>query len=58
MLPLLTEGRTNQSIADQLVVSVGTVKFHVNNILRKLRASNRAEAVSRYLMLVETGRGA
>jgi DNA-binding NarL/FixJ family response regulator len=29
----------------------GTVKFHVKNILRKLHASNRAEATSRYLRL-------
>jgi DNA-binding CsgD family transcriptional regulator len=58
VLRLLAEGRTNQSIANQLVVSQGTVKFHVNNILRKLRASNRAEAVSRYLTLAGTrGRG-
>jgi DNA-binding NarL/FixJ family response regulator len=34
-----------------LVVSEGTVKFHVKNILRKLHASNRAEATSRYLRL-------
>jgi LuxR family transcriptional regulator, regulator of acetate metabolism len=33
------------------VISNGTVKFHVNSILRKLRAANRAEAVSRYLRL-------
>ena len=36
--------------------SQGTVKFHVNNILRKLHAGNRAEAASRYLRL--TGGGA
>ena len=33
------------------VISEGTVKFHVNNILRKLHAANRAEAASRYLRL-------
>jgi LuxR family transcriptional regulator, regulator of acetate metabolism len=52
VLRLLAEGRTNKAIADALVISNGTVKFHVNSILRKLRAANRAEAVSRYLRLL------
>lgn len=51
ILQLLAEGLTNRAIADRLVVSDGTVKFHVHRILRKLRVSNRAEAVSRYLTL-------
>ena len=52
VLRLLAEGSTNKAIADTLVISSGTVKFHVNGILRKLRAANRAEAVSRYLRLL------
>ena len=36
-------------MADQLVVSESTVKTHVRHILRKLRAVNRAQAISRYL---------
>jgi LuxR family transcriptional regulator, regulator of acetate metabolism len=52
VLRLLVEGNTNQAIADALVISTGTVKFHVNNILRKLRVANRAEAVSQYLRLL------
>jgi LuxR family transcriptional regulator, regulator of acetate metabolism len=52
VLRLLSEGATNRSIADGLVISSGTVKFHVNSILRKLHAANRAEAVSRYLKLL------
>src|SRR5262249_5416079 len=52
VLRLLAEGKTNRAIADALVISNGTVKFHVNSILRKLRAANRAEAVSRYLRLL------
>jgi DNA-binding NarL/FixJ family response regulator len=54
ILRLLADGKTNRAIADELVISPGTVKFHVNRILRKLRASNRAEAVSRYFALRET----
>jgi LuxR family transcriptional regulator, regulator of acetate metabolism len=52
VLRLLAEGKTNKAIAGALVISNGTVKFHVNSILRKLRAANRAEAVSRYLRLL------
>ena len=47
----MVKGETNADIARALVVSEGTVKFHVKNILRKLHASNRAEATSRYLRL-------
>ena len=46
VLRLLAEGKANKAIADELVISDGTVKFHVNSILRKLHAANRAEAVS------------
>jgi DNA-binding CsgD family transcriptional regulator len=51
VLELMVRGETNAGIARALVVSEGTVKFHVKNILRKLHASNRAEATSRYLRL-------
>jgi DNA-binding CsgD family transcriptional regulator len=49
VLGLLAEGMTNAQIAERLVISPTTVKSHVQGVLRKLRASNRAEAVSRYL---------
>jgi DNA-binding CsgD family transcriptional regulator len=52
VLRLLADGATNRAVADALVISSGTVKFHVNSILRKLRAANRAEAVTRYLRLM------
>lgn len=48
---LIVRGETNAGIARTLIVSEGTVKFHVKNILRKLGASNRAEATSRYLTM-------
>jgi DNA-binding NarL/FixJ family response regulator len=52
VLELMTSGATNTRIAEQLVISEGTVKSHVKHILRKLRASNRAEAVARYLQIM------
>lgn len=44
VLQLIVEGKTNQEIADSLTISIGTVRFHVSNILSKLGASNRTEA--------------
>ncbi len=52
VLRLVADGQSNKAIAAALVISDGTVKFHVNSILRKLRVANRAEAVSRYLRLL------
>jgi len=52
VLRLLVDGATNRAIAGELVLSAGTVKFHVNSILRKLHVANRAEAVARYLALL------
>ena len=52
VLRLLADGASNRAVADALVISSGTVKFHVNSILRKLHAANRAEAVTRYLRLM------
>ncbi|WP_051471738.1 LuxR C-terminal-related transcriptional regulator [Patulibacter minatonensis] len=49
VIRLMATGGTNKAIADELVVTVGTVKAHVKHILRKLGAANRSEAVSRYL---------
>jgi DNA-binding CsgD family transcriptional regulator len=54
VLRLMARGDSNKAIATELVVSEGTVKFHVKNILRKLSAANRVEAASRYMQL--TGR--
>jgi LuxR family transcriptional regulator, regulator of acetate metabolism len=48
VLRLMARGNTNVAIAKALVVAEGTVKYHVKNVLRKLRAANRADAVARY----------
>jgi DNA-binding CsgD family transcriptional regulator len=48
VLRLLAKGQTNLEIARALVVREGTIKYHVKNILRKLGATSRADAVSRY----------
>jgi DNA-binding CsgD family transcriptional regulator/transcriptional regulator with GAF, ATPase, and Fis domain len=49
VLQLLARGRTNGAIARTLLISEATAKYHVTNILRKLQASSRADAVARYL---------
>ena len=46
ILGCLVEGLSNKNIAKKLVLSLSTVKFHVSNILNKLGASSRAEAIS------------
>ena len=45
VLQLMGDGLSNKSIADRLDVSEGTVKLHVNAVLRALNVYNRIEAV-------------
>jgi DNA-binding NarL/FixJ family response regulator len=47
ILVLLAAGTPNPRIAEQLVVSLDTVKKHVSHVLGKLGAANRTEAVTR-----------
>jgi len=47
VLRLMARGASNHEIANQLVITVGTVKSHINHILVKLDAHNRTEAVAR-----------
>jgi two-component system, NarL family, response regulator LiaR len=46
VLELLVEGLTNPEIAERLVVSRSTAKFHVSSILSKLGVASRTEAVA------------
>jgi len=47
LLALLAAGMPNPRIAEELVVSLDTVKKHVSHLLSKLGAANRTEAVTR-----------
>ena len=47
ILRLLAEGASNQQIATQLVISLTTVKKHMTNVLSKLGATNRTQALVR-----------
>jgi DNA-binding CsgD family transcriptional regulator len=55
VMRLLARGHTNVAIANELVVREGTVKYHVKNILRKLGATSRADAVSKYVRATGSG---
>ncbi len=48
ILALIAQGARDKDIADRLVLAESTVKKHVQNILRKLDARNRTEAVARF----------
>lgn len=51
VLELIGEGLSNQQIAEQLIIEVGTVKNHVHNILDKLNVNSRGEAAA-YLAFI------
>jgi NarL family two-component system response regulator LiaR len=44
VLALIAMGRSNREIADELYLSIDTVKTHVRTLLRKLRVANRTQA--------------
>jgi DNA-binding NarL/FixJ family response regulator len=45
VLKCMVDGLNNHEIAETLVVSLGTVKFHISNIFHKLGVDSRVEAV-------------
>lgn len=45
VLLLIAQGKTNQDIAEELFISLKTVKVHVSNILAKLDVQDRTQAV-------------
>lgn len=47
VLRLVALGKSNQQIADELVLATGTVKKHLNNIFGKLNVQSRTECVAR-----------
>ncbi len=44
VLKLIAEGKSNQEVADALLIGIKTVKFHVTNILSKLGVDDRTQA--------------
>jgi LuxR family maltose regulon positive regulatory protein len=47
LLGLIAQGMSNEEIASQLFISVGTVKAHTSNIYRKLDVRGRTQAVAK-----------
>ncbi len=45
VLRLMAKGENNPEIADKLIISQSTVKFHINNILEKMGVTTRSEAI-------------
>ena len=45
VLRCMVEGKNNNEIAEMLVISLGTVKFHISNIFQKMGVDSRVEAV-------------
>ena len=47
ILHLVADGLSNSEIANQLIVTVGTIKKHLNNIYGKLGVASRTQAIAR-----------
>lgn len=45
VLTLISDGKSNQEIADSLFVSIPTIKTHISNLFEKLDAKRRTQAI-------------
>lgn len=52
MLSDIMKGRTNDQISTDRHISKATVKFHIRNLLRKLDATNRADALHKIIKII------
>ena len=52
VLLLIVEGMTNKEISTRLTISESTVENHIHHIYKKLKISNRAQAVAYVLRLI------
>lgn len=55
VLRLLLEGRTNREIADELIISIGTVKAHTHGIYSKIEVSRRGQLMNVFSTYGSTG---
>ena len=51
VLQLISEGMTNKEISTRLTISASTVENHIHHIYKKLKVTNRAQAVAYVLRL-------
>ncbi|HEY5199011.1 MAG TPA: response regulator transcription factor [Solirubrobacteraceae bacterium] len=51
VLDMLCERRTNDQVADELVISIETVRTHVKNVMRKLGATTRRDVIAQAVRL-------
>jgi DNA-binding NarL/FixJ family response regulator len=49
IITALTEGLSYKLIADKLLISIDTVRFHIKNIYRKLHINSKSELISKAL---------
>ena len=45
---MILEGKSNKEIAEELFISLSTVKTHITNIYQKLNISNRRDLISKF----------
>jgi len=53
IMKLIAKGMTNKEMSEKLFISIGTIKWHINNIFGKLEVDNRVLAVKRAKKLNE-----